>query len=289
MRGVSRVSRRQFSLGTGAVIAATTVPWPARASVGMPPMKMLAERDPRLAQMVRELAKRARFFKHLTDRYFLDDRYSTRWTDHYWPIIKKADAIYARIGRPQTQEERDVLSWLEAIAESDTAMARTPWHPVPDLSNRGRWLEAMLEEALIRRAEARIAFSWISRNGWCNPCYPAHAGIIKAFDDAHMAIIVASRRIRVELMPRTPGDLQLLQRAWQIRLYAPRCFEVKYYPKVRARHASAGIVGVRLSPQPDEPERRFRFFVPEDSPSDGRRIKAARASARRVNLSVKAS
>lgn len=288
MKGMPPVSRRQFNVGAGAVLSMTTLPFISRMTVPLPAMETLAARDPHLARMVRGLARRARLFRHLNDRYFADERYSARWTAHYGPMVRKADVIYARIGRPQTQEERDVVSWLESIVESETTMARTPWHRIPNLSNRGRWLEAMLEEAMIRRAEARLAYSWISRHGWCNPCNPGHAAILKAYRDTELALRVAFHRIRTTLRPCTQADLQLLQRAWQCRLYRPRCFEVKYYPKVRARHAIFGIVADRSTSHADMPGRMFRYVVPEDSPGDGPRTTAARASARRVNLQVSA-
>lgn len=275
------LSRRQFGIGAGTVVVSLALPLAAKPLIAPPSAKVLAALDVETARLVRGLIRRARYFNLLNERYFDDQKYGARWIDNYWPMVQKADVIYDRLGRAVTREEREVLCWLESIAKSETAMARTPWHPVEGPSNRGRWLEAMFEEAQIRRAEARLAFSWISRSGWCNPCYPGHANIMQVVNDADTAVRTAAHRIRMTLVPSTAGDLMLIRRAWQCRLYRRRCFEVKYYPKVKARHFIAGIVAVRLPPQP-ECGRMFRYMVPDNSERDGPWMRAARRSARRL-------
>lgn len=281
------LTRRQFGLGASAVAAAATLPLSSTMSSSIAraraaPTHAIAALDPELGRLARDVVRRARFFGFLDAKYFEDERYASRWVNNLWPLIQKADLVYGSIEKPQTHEEREVWSWLETIVPSEIAMARTPLDIIPGLSRRGRWLEAMFQEAQMRRAEARMAFSWISYNAWRNPTRK-HVGITRAYQNSQDAVRIAADRIRMRVPTETRGDLLLLRRAWEVRLYRPKCFEVKCKPQVRKRHRAAGISAERSEPTVPGGERQFRFVLPDVRRSGRPGIGAAYRSALRVN------
>lgn len=283
---IAHLTRRQFTAGAGAVAIGASLPAQAIAAQPAPQLSALtvSALDVDLARQVRHMLRMTRVFSFIDFNYFTDERCRYRWVDHYWPIVHQADKIYGALKKSKTPESRAVLKWLEGVIPSEASQARKPWRRIEGLSRRGEWLQAMFEEALIRRAEVRIAFVWISRNRYQNPSYPDHAGIVKACDDSSEAVRTIAERIRLECWPaKTRGDLELLRRGWECRLYRPQCFEVKYQPKVRERHRQAGICAERLEPAAPSRDRGFAFRVPDQVENDSFEVRRAKRSALRVN------